>query len=129
MQCAAPHPAPGVLTATASASGLLQGTKALKCKRWSYRSKDGTCRLFGTGGSGYRTVAVENKTAKDQEWASGTAERYATLAKPGQVQPGKASCQFISMGGSPGGVSGAAALRPAPPPPSSSRKMAQPLGR
>ncbi|KAI7839898.1 hypothetical protein COHA_006378 [Chlorella ohadii] len=99
------------------------GATPIKCKRWSYRSKDGVCRLFGPSSSTARSVALTAQTPKDQEWASGTAERYVNLFSPGQVAPGTAQCQFIALGGGglsgggglPGGLPGGSSLRPPPP--------------
>lgn len=49
----------------------LQGATPLQCKRWSFRSSDGACRLFKSG-SDVRAVSLQGATPKDQQWYSGT---------------------------------------------------------
>lgn len=67
----------------------LQGATPIACKRWSYRAKDGVCRLFGPASSTQRSVALTAQTAKDQEWASGTGGlSMSTAVVIGTIFPG-----------------------------------------
>ncbi len=103
----------------------LQGATPIKCKRWSYRSKDGVCRLFGPSSSTARSVALTAQTPKDQEWASGTGaqlnSRKHTLktcrqpAGAGQVPPW-ALAQPAAAARSAAALLPIRAAHPAPPP-------------
>jgi hypothetical protein len=42
-----------------------------KCKRWSFRSSDGVCRLFGPPAVGVVPLAVSYASNDDRAWYSG----------------------------------------------------------
>ena len=52
------------------------GQPFARCQRWSFRRADRSCRLFVPPGEGVRPAVVEQRSAEDARWYSGTGERF-----------------------------------------------------
>lgn len=73
LACTCPQPSCGFWL-----PGRLQyaagGGVPVPCKRWSFRLRDGACRLFGPAAAGTRPASIQEVTFEQREWYSGTGE-------------------------------------------------------
>ncbi|KAL4443906.1 hypothetical protein ABPG75_011643 [Micractinium tetrahymenae] len=101
------------------------GAAVIRCKRWSFRSADGACRLFLPDRPGQRNVSLPGSGLPQQEqqtWFSGTAEQPRVLSPLYQPPQGAAplqQCLVIATTGGGGlfaGGGGGGTSRGPPPP-------------
>ncbi len=87
------------------------GSAVILCKRWSFRSSDGACRLFSPDKPGQRNASLPGSgtSPQDQAWYSGTAEQPRVL-RPTVVPPSDAAplqqCLVVATTGGDGAFPG-----------------------
>ncbi|KAL4452758.1 hypothetical protein ABPG75_008420 [Micractinium tetrahymenae] len=92
----------------------------VRCKRWSLRLSDGACRLFAPAGAAVRPTAVQRDAPGQDNWYSGTSERWVEANVPDSLPPQgllaavdePPRCYLLTSGSC-----GASGSPPCPPPP------------